>query len=313
MLSLDRMVTDIQEDLRDTTGIRFKKGPSVRAVNEAIAVICSKIRQAKEGLLLNIDNSGDPLVVDLPAATAGGPSKLRLPPTCMHLKMVEIYIGSQWRPIREQRRGEWQVGQPTPLPTSIPITAMSYERKGRYLEFWPGTSVAMVGAARLTYEVVLPKLLMGVVPSAPAATLVLPNDYNSTEGQAPAEEEDDLYNRLKVRIYTGTGAGQLKEITDYAGSTRTLTMASAWAPALDNTSKFAMLTPFDGALSIVDEMVKVRACTVLLSTQRNEDVAMYVSRYNEMETALMEDIEALTPGPQTIAPVDWEEDAYYGV
>lgn len=57
----------------------------------------------------------------------------------------------------------------------------------------------------------------GMVVSATGTTVVLP---------AEASAVDDYYNGMEVYIYSGTGAGQRRVITDYVGATRTCTVAT---------------------------------------------------------------------------------------
>lgn len=45
---------------------------------------------------------------------------------------------------------------------------------------------------------------------------------------ASASSNDDLYNGMRVSVYTGTAAGQSRLITDYVGSTKTATVTPAW-------------------------------------------------------------------------------------
>ena len=66
---------------------------------------------------------------------------------------------------------------------------------------------------------------------------------------ASASSTDDFYNGCKVRIVSGTGAGQERQIVDYVGSTKVATIYSAGPPAQgsqwvtnpDNTSVFEII------------------------------------------------------------------------
>jgi hypothetical protein len=49
---------------------------------------------------------------------------------------------------------------------------------------------------------------------------------------------DDWLNGLTVTIIAGTGVGESKTITDYAGATDTATVDSAWQASPDSTSKY---------------------------------------------------------------------------
>lgn len=53
---------------------------------------------------------------------------------------------------------------------------------------------------------------------------------------------DDYYNGLYITITGGTGAGQIRIIEDYVGSTKVATVDSAWTTAPNNTSTYSITT-----------------------------------------------------------------------
>ncbi len=53
-----------------------------------------------------------------------------------------------------------------------------------------------------------------------------------------ASASDDKYNDGFVLIVSGTGAGQVRGISDYVGSTKVATVSPNWATAPDNTSGY---------------------------------------------------------------------------
>lgn len=313
MLSLDRIVNDILDDLRDVDGARFKKTSVVRAFNEAVETIVPRLLSVREKLLLNIDNNGRPALFTIPAAESDGVSRIQLPPTVGRIVEVQLYAGSVWRGITELRKGEWRAGIRRGTTVSMPIAETTYEfTSGKILELSPGLSSQLVNGCLISYENVLPRYLMGTVTPNAANSFILPAARAEADGQFEAEETTDYYKYVGVRIFSGTGSGQpVRTITSYVGGTRLATFDSAFAPALDGSSKFAMVTPFTGVLGPVDTLAKIRACIVLLGTKRNEDTSLFAARYNELEEELTDQIESLTPGPQQIIPVDAMEDASY--
>jgi hypothetical protein len=54
-----------------------------------------------------------------------------------------------------------------------------------------------------------------------------------------AETDDDYYNGLIIGIIEGTGAGQMRTITDYDGTTKTATV-DAWGTNPDATSRYTI-------------------------------------------------------------------------
>jgi hypothetical protein len=59
---------------------------------------------------------------------------------------------------------------------------------------------------------------------------------------ASASATNDFYTYCMVRILSGTGAGQVRQITDYVGATKVATVGT-WATNPDNTSVF-VIEPF---------------------------------------------------------------------
>lgn len=76
---------------------------------------------------------------------------------------------------------------------------------------------------------------IGVAQAGGATTITL---------ASAASAVDDAYNGMEVYVYSGTGAGQRRTITDYVGATRVATVA-AWSVAPDSTSSYEV-----GALNL---------------------------------------------------------------
>ena len=75
---------------------------------------------------------------------------------------------------------------------------------------------------------------------------------------------------MEVRITDGTGVGQTRTITDYNGSTRTITVA-AWTTEPDTSSTFAIVSPVPedhhAALS-------ARAAMIMAVKNRNRELEL---------------------------------------
>ncbi len=72
----------------------------------------------------------------------------------------------------------------------------------------------------------------GSIVSATSTTVVIGNEGSTV---------DDTYNGGVIAILSGTGSGQFKDITDYVGSTKTVTVNSAWSPNPDATSTYSIV------------------------------------------------------------------------
>lgn len=57
-----------------------------------------------------------------------------------------------------------------------------------------------------------------------------------------ASAVDDTYNGLYIVLTSGTGAGQVRLVSDYTGSTRTLTVGTNWSVTPDNSTTYAIYT-----------------------------------------------------------------------
>ena len=72
----------------------------------------------------------------------------------------------------------------------------------------------------------------GVIVSATSTTAVLGSEASSV---------DDLYNNGIISIVSGTGSGQFRDISDYTGSTKTVTVSTSWSVTPDSTSGYAVI------------------------------------------------------------------------
>jgi len=309
--SINVLVDEVLEDIRDVSSARFSKWDVVRGLKEGIESVATVITKVRENLLLNLITSGVPLVVSIPAAGADGASRILLPETVDKIVLVEIKIGSSWIPIDELRSGEWMAGVRRSSTSGSVLQEMTYEIAYPYLVIRPGVTAQKDNVLAISYEAAIPPLMMGKVKSPGAAQFALPAGYDKVEGTIEASLQNDAYNALRVGIFSGPGTGESQVVTDYVASTRMLTFGANWAtPLVEDTSKFAFFTPFYGALAHADNMVQVRACIKLLSSKRNEDVSGFIARYNSMEEEFISKIHPVTPGPKQMIPVDLYEGAY---
>lgn len=98
------------------------------------------------------------------------------------------------------------------------------------------THIAVVDTSgeNVVYVTTIPNYRTNTAQAGGASTITL---------DANASAVDDAYNSLSIRILSGTGSGQEKPITDYDGTTKVATVASAWSVNPDNTSVFEIYIP----------------------------------------------------------------------
>ena len=84
------------------------------------------------------------------------------------------------------------------------------------------------------------------------------------------DRRDDYYNGMEVRIIDGTGEGQTRTITDYDGTTRTITVDSAWGSNPANSggsrSSYCIMCPVPEDFHSV---VTLRAAMLMSAKNRN--------------------------------------------
>ncbi len=89
-----------------------------------------------------------------------------------------------------------------------------------------------------------------------------------------ASTTDDFYNSMSIYISSGVGAGQVRDISDYVGSTRVATVAT-WTTTPDATSVYEVRSSFGDATVVNDTDIKFAASTVggnLTATATTGDV-----------------------------------------
>jgi hypothetical protein len=72
----------------------------------------------------------------------------------------------------------------------------------------------------------------GIAQSGTQNTITLAND---------ASTYNDKYNGREIEITAGTGSGQIRQITDYDGSTKVATVSPDWDIIPDNTSQYRVI------------------------------------------------------------------------
>lgn len=78
---------------------------------------------------------------------------------------------------------------------------------------------------------VMPATTSGTAAAGAASTITLAAEASATNG---------LYTDQFIRIMSGTGAGQIRQITGYVGATKVATVKPVWTTAPDATSTYEM-------------------------------------------------------------------------
>jgi hypothetical protein len=117
--------------------------------------------------------------------------------------------------------------------------------QGSKVRIIPTPTSTVADAIRVYFIPNYGNMIQGTASAGTSTTLTFfTGDPNWTTNYGEPDVRDDFYNGMQILIYDGTGVGQQREITDYSGgSTRRVTVDSAWSVTPDTTSKFAIMCP----------------------------------------------------------------------
>ena len=93
-------------------------------------------------------------------------------------------------------------------------------------------------------------------------------------------EADGAFSGYTVVITSGTGSGQQRRVSDYAASTHTLTVGTAWTTTPDNTSTYSLVP----AAAVMGQATSATS-TTLVDTARTETTTDYFKGYWLLITA----------------------------
>jgi hypothetical protein len=108
---------------------------------------------------------------------------------------------------------------------------LTWKQGPAYIVAYSPRSRIVDGSSNGTTNLVKAQGHAGTAQAGAATTITL-----STRASAV----DDAYNNLYVAIIAGTGSGQIRQITDYVGSTKVATVAT-WTTNPDSTSEYKIL------------------------------------------------------------------------
>lgn len=126
----------------------------------------------------------------------------------------------------------------------------------------------------------------GSVTSATATTLVA---AASVYVGSAISSVDDYYNdQTHILITAGPGAGQVRYVTDYVGSTRTFTIDAAWTTNPTGSSKYALLAGSRSSGTVNANLVSVLGTAVPAPTVAGiPKVEVSSLPYASLDTALL--------------------------
>lgn len=108
----------------------------------------------------------------------------------------------------------------------------NFDFRGGNLILEPTPTFSETGALKIVFPALPPMLQSANAAAGATGTITL---------DSAADPRDDYYNGSRIIIVSGTGAGQIRKITDYVGSTKVATVDSSWGVTPDTTSVFSTL------------------------------------------------------------------------
>lgn len=130
--------------------------------------------------------------------------------------------------------------------------------------------VSMIGIPRFEAEQTIVIRETGTAQAGAGGSITL---------QASASSDFDIFNGAKIYIISGTGAGQVREISDYNGNTKVATVANNWGINPNNSSVYRIVTQQSYVFDAVSWDVQVSAnvglqtLDLIVTGQVNKNIA----------------------------------------
>lgn len=152
-------------------------------------------------------------------------------------KMVRVERVLPTLRIPLQYRKRFDESNPTSGVASGQSFLPSYDFRGNNLILEPTPAFTELNASqtaglRIVYAALPPKLQSAAPQAGGSTTITL---------DTTADPRDHYYVGAKVYIVSGTGAGQIRTVTNYVGSTQVATVDSAWSVNPTTSSVFSTL------------------------------------------------------------------------
>ena len=127
------------------------------------------------------------------------------------------------------------------------VHGYSFTLQGAQVRVTPEPVASVTSAIRIWYGPEHGNMVQGVPTAATDTTVTLFETPNYTNNFGVIDLRDDYYNGMELRVISGTGAGQSFSVSDYVGSTRTLTIDGTFTTALatsgEDASVVALMCP----------------------------------------------------------------------
>lgn len=222
------------------------------------------------------------------------PSNFSSEPSLLSMVIVEKVLTNGRVPLNYRKR--YNQVNPTTGQGSGEAYFPTYEFRGNSLVLEPTPVSSETDGIRITYKGLPPKLRSATAQAGGAASITL---------DASADPRDDYYNGAKIYIYSGIGAGQIRTISDYVGSTKVATVSVAWGTNPTSASVFATLV-HDDFPEIFHQLIPMYAAKKAFLKERstNQKASYDLSALKELESQFRNFIENRTEGRKFVQPFE---------
>ena len=156
--------------------------------------------------------------------------------------------------------------------------SQGFGRSASDAEFSTAGGATLKGLSLVSNQIVLSQVNLYPI-SATASSIVL---------DASASAVNDHYKDLFIRITSGTGVGQIKQITAYNGTTKEATISGTWATIPDSSSTYTISGYLESADIDLGKIVKVKRNWFY--GQFGYDLTTVTGRYNQKASASGTDV-----------------------
>jgi len=156
--------------------------------------------------------------------------------------------------------------------------SQGFGRSSSAAEFTMAGGATLKGLSLVSNQIILSQVNLYPI-SATASSIVL---------DASASAVNDHYKDLFIRITSGTGVGQIKQITAYNGTTKEATISGTWSTIPDSSSTYTISGYLESADIDLGKIVKVKRNWFY--GQFGYDLTTVTGRYNQKTSASGTDV-----------------------
>lgn len=291
LLHLPQIRENVRADFNQASSAGFLSDANIDLwANEAYYKYAPMLMKASQGYFETT------ALLDIAASveTIALPTNFLSQGSLLNMVLVEKVLSDSRVPLRYRRR--YNEANPTDGVSSGETYLPTYDFRGNYLVLEPTPLSAETGGIRIVYKALPPRLRSATAAAGGASTITL---------DSSADPRDDYYNGARIYIYSGTGSGQIRTISDYVGSTKVATVSVAWGTQPDSTSVFSTLIHDDFPEAFQDLIWLYAAKKGFLKSRSLTQKTHYDgSALKELESTFIKFIEERTQARKFVQPFE---------